>query len=125
MIFVSSWCRFVSKCDVIMLFTCAFDCFFGVGAVNFTYLSFCVLNHPFSPLFQIIGWIIVVNQLGFNYFLDRVQGNRENTLFLFMGKYPYYLSDVDIDEMISILLSFIILLCNLWMASKLFTKRQL
>ena len=126
MIFVTSWCRFLSKCDLIMLLTCAFDCSFGIGALNFTYLTFCVFNYPFSPLFQIIGWFIITNQLGFDYFLDKVQENQgSKVVFMLMGDYPYYFSENDINEVVIITVSFIILLCNFWMASELFTKRQL
>ena len=126
MIFVTSWCRFISKCDMIMLLTCAFDCFFGVGALNFTYLSFYVFNYPFSPLFQIIGWIIITNQLGFDYFLDKVQENKgSKMIFMLMGESPYYFSENDVDEVIIITFSLIILVCNFWMASILFTRRQL
>ena len=126
MIFVTSWYHFISKCDLIMLLTCAFDCFFGIGVLNFTYLSICVFNYPFSPLFQIIGWIIFTNQFGLDYFLDKVQENQgSKVVFMLMGDYPYYFSENDINEVVIITVSFIILLCNFWMASELFTKRQL
>ena len=126
MIFVTSWYHFISKCDLIMLLTCAFDCFFGIGALTFTYLTFCVFDYPFSPLLQIIGWIIITNQLGLDYFLDKVQENQgSKVVFMLMGDYPYYFSENENDEVVIITVSFIILLCNFWMASELFTKRQL
>ena len=122
---VYPWYHFVSTCDVIMLATSAFDCAFGIGAYNFTYLLFCALNHLLAFVILIPGWIVVLYVLGYKYFLERVQGNMEIAkFFLHIDKErPNYLMERGkSDEVFDVKLGLAIMFCNL-MASKNFEAR--
>ena len=122
------WCHFVSTCDVIMLATSAFDCAFGIGAYNFTYMLFCALKQSLAFVILIPGWIVVLYVLGYKYFLERIQGNIESSLFLlnseYSEEYPNHKDKAGpTDQVFDIKLSLAIMLCNFYMASKLFEKK--
>ena len=109
-------CHFVSTCDAIMLATSAFDCAFGIGAYNFTYLLFCALKQSLAFVILIPGWMVVFYVLGYKYFLERVQGNIEIAKFFLQidKECPNYLVERGkSDEVFDIQLSLIIVLCNL------------
>ena len=119
------WCHFVSTCDVIMLATSAFDCAFGIGAYNFTYILFCALKQSLAFLILIPGWMVVLYLCGYKYILERVQGNiKIAKFFLNIDKEcPNYLVERGKnDEVFDIKLSLAIVFCNL-LASKIFAAR--
>ena len=119
------WCDFVSTCDVIMLATSAFDCAFGIGAYNFTYILFCALKQSLAFLILIPGWMVVLYLCGYKYILERVQGNiKIAKFFLNIDKEcPNYLVERGKnDEVFDIKLSLAIVFCNL-LASKIFAAR--
>jgi len=119
------WWDFVSTCDVIMLSTSAFDCAFGIGAYNSTYLLFCSLKQSLAFLILIPGWMVVFYVLGYKYFLERVIGNIEIAKFFLHidKKCPNYLVERGkSDEVFDVKLSLAIVFCNL-MASKFSAAR--
>ena len=123
-----TWYHFVSTCDVIMLATSAFDCAFGIGAYNFTYLLFCGLKQSLAFVILIPGWIVVLYVLGYKYFLERIQENIESSLFLlnseYSEEYPNHKDKTGpTDQVFDIKLSLAIMFCNFYMASKLFEKK--
>ena len=52
---IYSWCHFFSQCDILLLMTLLFDCFFGIGTASLTFMI-CKLYESYGYLFVTVCW---------------------------------------------------------------------